>query len=350
MKKTLLSLFTIFGLAMTSQTLTQANHAPMDGFKYELFQCDTNSITSGASGAGATWNFTSLATTTAAIANYTTAVASNTTYAAADISISASAMDIAYYKSSAADLKYYGGDVSFGFVSGNVIYSNPAIYATYPMGLNASVTSTPSGSISVFGNNGVIGGTVTALADGTGTLNIDAPGAAAGTTLKSFTNVTRVKTTENLSGNINVGLPITYTISRVNYDYYSPTASRAALLTISNSTIILNALTGPTVNVTKAITVQNNYNVVSINENKINNIQLSVFPNPAINSINFTTTSAEATNVVAYDISGKAVCSEAIESGKAKINTSNFTSGIYMYRVVGKYNQVLTTGKFTVSK
>jgi hypothetical protein len=45
-----------------------------------------------------------------------------------------------------------------------------------------------SGSVTVFGSTGPIGGTVTVVADGTGTLNLDVPGAAAGTTLKSFTD------------------------------------------------------------------------------------------------------------------------------------------------------------------
>lgn len=350
MKKTLLSLSILLSLGASAQ-LTQANHAPTVGFKYDLLQCDTTGVTGGMSGAGATWNFTAIATTTAPLASYTTAVASNTAYPSADISVSASATDIAYYKSSATALNYYGGDVSFGIANGTLIYNNPAIYAAYPMALNTSTTSTPSGSIIVLGNTGAIGGTVTAKADGTGTLNLDAPGAAAGTTLKSFTNVTRVKTNENLSGNVTIsGFPITFTITRVNYDYYDVNASRASLLSISNNTIVLSSIAGPTVNVVKNVTVQLDYNVVGINEAQKASIQLSVYPNPAATVINFATTSTEATKVIAYDVTGKIVTTEVLEMGHAKMNLTNLSNGIYIYHVVDKNNQVLKADKFNVSK
>ncbi|MBK8368566.1 MAG: hypothetical protein IPL10_14460 [Bacteroidetes bacterium] len=75
MKKTLLSLSILFSLGANAQ-LTQANHAPTVGFNYDLFQCDTTGVTGGATGAAATWNFTSLNTTTVAVANYSTIAAS----------------------------------------------------------------------------------------------------------------------------------------------------------------------------------------------------------------------------------------------------------------------------------
>jgi hypothetical protein len=350
MKKTLLSLSLLFSLGASAQ-LTQSNHAPVVGYTYDLFQCDTTGVTGGATGAGSVWNFTAIATTTAPLASYTTAVASNTNYPAADVSISASVNDIAYYKSSATDLKYYGGDVSFGIANGTLIYNNPAVYAAYPMALGTTTTSTPSGSVIVFGNTGVIGGTVTAIADGTGTLNLDAPGAAAGTTLKSFTNVTRVKTNENLLGNVTIsGFAITYTITRANYDYYDVNASRAPLLSISNNTIVLSSLAGPTVNIAKSVTVQRDYNVVGINESKKASIELTVYPNPSINVINFNTTSTDATKVLVYDITGELVATEAFEMGKSKMNVMNFASGVYIYRVVNKENRVLKSGKFDVTK
>jgi hypothetical protein len=72
-------------------------------------------------------------------------------------------------------------------------------------------------------------------------------------------------------------------------------------------------------------------------------IQLATF-------INFSTVSTEATKVIAYDMTGKVVATEVIEMGKAKMNTSNMASGAYMYQVTDKENQILTTGKFNVSK
>ncbi len=355
MKKTLLSLSILLSLGANAQ-LTQANHAPAVGFNYDIFQCDTAGVTGGASGSGATWNFTSINTTTAAVANYSTNASTNASYPSADVAVTASTSDIAYYKSNSSELKYYGGDLNFGLVSGTINYSIPAIYAVYPMALNTTSTSTPSGSVTVFGSTGPIGGTVTVVADGTGTLNLDAPNAAAGTTLKSFTDVVRVKTTEVLLGNVTINFPpfpptaVTFTVNRLNYDFYSPSASRAPLLSISNFTANLNSASGPTVNVVKNVTVQRDYNIVSITENQKASIELSVYPNPAATVINFATTSAEATKVMAFDVTGKLVATEVLEMGKAKMNLTNLSSGMYIYHVVDKNNLVLKSDKFNVSK
>ena len=350
MKKTLLSLSILFSVAASAQ-LTQANQAPSAGLMYSLFQCDTTGVVAGPASAASSWSYTSINTTTAAVANYTTLAAASASYPSADISVSASSSDIAYYKSSGTDLKYYGGDISFGAVNGTVNYSTPAVYATYPMTFNSSITSMPSGSVTVFGSTGSIGGTVTALADGTGTLNLQAPGAAIGVSFKAFNDVVRVKTSENLQGMVTVfGSAITFTITRLNYDYYSPSASKAALLSISNNTVVLNSVSGPTTNIAKSVTVQKNYNVVGINESQKPSIELSVFPNPATNYINFTTVSTEAAKVIALDVTGKIVATELMEIGKAKMNLTHLSAGMYFYHVVDKNNQVLTTGKFNVTK
>jgi hypothetical protein len=42
-------------------------------------------VTGGATGAAATWNFTSINTTTAAVANYSTNAATNASYPSADV-------------------------------------------------------------------------------------------------------------------------------------------------------------------------------------------------------------------------------------------------------------------------
>ena len=354
MKKTLLSLSILFSLAASAQ-LTQANHAPSVGFTYDLFQCDTAGVNQGSTtGAAAVWNFTAINTTTAAVANYSTIVVSNTVYPSADVAVTASTSDISYYKSSATNLNFYGGDISFGAIGGTLVYTTPATYATYPMALNSSITSNPTGSVTALGSTGPIGGTVIATADGTGTLNLEALGAAAGftTTSKSFTDVVRVKTTETLTGNITVfTIPITVDVKRLNYDYYSPSASRAAILSIANTSFTLTpAIGSPTVNTIKSVTVQKNYNVVSVNESQKASIELSVYPNPASTVINFATTSAEATKVLAFDVTGKVVATEILEMGKAKMNLTNLSSGMYIYHVVDKNNQVLKSDKFNVSK
>ena len=93
-----------------------------------------------------------------------------------------------------------------------------------------------------------------------------------------------------------------------------------------------------------------NYSIVSVNENKETIIDLSVFPNPASSIINFVTTSPLASKVIAFDVTGKIVATELLEMGKAKMNLTNLSSGMYIYHVVDKDNQVLKSDKFNVSK
>jgi hypothetical protein len=353
MKKNLLSLSILFSLGASAQ-LTQANHAPAVGNNYEIFQCDTAGVTGGATGAAATWNFTSVNTTTAAVQKFYTVSAANASYPSADVSVTDSTANTSYFKSSASDLDFYGGDIAFGTISGTLLYTTPAKYATYPMNLNSTITSYPTGSVTALGSTGPIGGTVTVIADGTGTLNLDVPGAAAGTTLKSFTDIVRVKTEETLLGNISLFgglLTVTIDVKRLNYDYYSPSASKAPLFSIANTNFTLTPAAGTqTVNTIKSVTVQRDYNVVSVIESQKASIQLSVYPNPAATVINFATTSPEATKVIAFDVTGKLVATEVLEMGKAKMNLTNLSSGMYIYHVVDKNNLVLKSDKFNVSK
>jgi len=338
MKKTLLSLFTILGLAMTSQTLTQANHAPTVGENYTTYQCDSTNVLSTVLSSTSSWNFSGITTHSSVVNNYSTNSSSDAVYLPADISVSSATNNISYYKSTLTDLKYYGGFLTASGQSIQLIFSSPAVYAVYPMSFGTSTTSNTSGNLNTAFGNGSFTGNCSATYDAKGTLTL---------TSKTFTDIVRVHTTQMINGTLGTA-PFTFTASVVidNYDFYSVSASNYPILSISSST--LNSLAG--LSSQTFVTIQKDYDIVSINENKIENIQLSVFPNPTINSINFTTTSTEATKVVAYDISGKLMSAELIESGKAKMTTSNFISGLYMYQVVGKYNQILTTGKFTVSK
>jgi hypothetical protein len=343
MKKLLLSLLISIGTQASAQTLTQANHFPISSTQFTTVQCDSASITgSSIAGNGVTWDYSSIILRTVDFEkiNYVSAVQSNTNYPQATISVGTATNNVSYYSTDGNKQYYWGGNIFLKLPGTalntdlNLNFTTPSVYMAYPASFSTTTSDSTAGS-STIGN---FTGNTNTYVDGVGSLQLAA---------KTFTDAIRVKTVETFTIPVVVfGVTLYTNLNKTKYDYYSLSASRHPILSIDST--FLTSLAGS--DIQKYVILQKDYDIVSINENKIDNIQLSVFPNPAINSINFTTTSAEATNVVAYDISGKAVSSEAIESGKAKINTSNFTSGIYMYRVVGKYNQVLTTGKFTVSK
>ena len=340
MKKTILSLFTIIGLSVSAQTLTQANHSYISGDLYATYPCGTVGVSAGSSGAGAVWNYASVTQNTTTPTNYTASVNTNTTYALADIKYDGGTNNKAYYKSTATDLKYYGGDLS---INGNGVtlgYSSPAIYAIYPMSLNSTTTTPISGSAVVLGNNATFSGQCTILADATGTMSLPSG--------NTYSNTIRVKSVQTITTS---ALPFVgvATITLENYDYYDPSTTlifKAPLFTISTST--LSTPVGGTSTQTFVTTLKDNN--VGIYESQKSAIELSVFPNPASNFINFSTTSMEATKVIALDITGKVVITETMEMGKAKMNLSNLSSGVYIYHVLDKNNQVLKSDKFNVNK
>ncbi|MES2566470.1 MAG: T9SS type A sorting domain-containing protein [Bacteroidota bacterium] len=332
MKKTLLVIFAFFGLAVNAQTLTYANHAPAwYNLPYQIMQCDSTGVTSGASGAAQTWTYNPINMHGLKTYSTTNTNPTNPFYPATNVAVYSSTTDVSYYNTNASTNKYYGGDLVINSYAISAIYASPAIYAVYPMSLNTSTTSTTNGTVTISGFSQNFTGSCMVKADATGTLVL--PG-------KTFTDVIRVVTTQTLTASI-------ATVYLSNYDYYSISASKAPLFSIQTSTI--NAIAQPTSTQT-VVYVQPNYSVVGVTESSKTDIQLTVFPNPTSSFINFSTASLEASKVMVYDLTGKMMATEMIENGKSKMNAGNFAGGVYMYLISDKNNQVLTTGKFTVSK
>ena len=135
---------------------------------------------------------------------------------------------------------------------------------------------------------------------------------------------------------------------------YSATGLYNICLTVSvscgtSSTTCLNANIYKinSTNIIGTINVKN----VSVNIPEYNDINdFKLFPSPALDELNFFTSKSEFYKVIAYDLTGKLVATEFFELGKSKMNISHLSNGLYLYTVTGKNNQVLTTGKFNVSK
>ncbi len=336
MKKTLLSLFSILSVAVTAQTLTYANHAPAWGnIPYTIEQCDSLGVTPGSAGAAQTWNFA--VTNPKAARTYTTSntLPNNSSYPNANVSVYSALNDVSYYFSDNNSLKYYGGNLVINAYDLTVKYAQPAILAVYPMSLNTTTTAAISGTISLvlfgFPVNPTFTGTSTVTAEGTGTLVLPA---------KTFNDAVRVKTSQLLSAS-------GATVNLVNYDYYSVSTSKAPMYSIQTSTIMAS---GQPTNTQTITTVQKGYQFVGIHEVQSSKIELTVFPNPATTSINFSTSNLDAAKVIAFDVAGNIVATETMEMGKGKMNTSSLSNGIYLYSVLGKDNQVLKTGKFNITK
>jgi hypothetical protein len=334
-KKLILSLSIFTSLGLSSQTLNQSNHTPSFWDKvYVMTQCDSTTVDIGASGAGTVWNFTptvhnSLQTT------YATSLSNNAVYNPADAIVSGSNGNSFFYKTSSADiLSYHGGTLSIAGAIGSIKYSSPAVFAVYPMSLNTSTSVATTGTVSISIPLPVsipFNGSSSVIADATGTLTL--PG-------RSFDDIIRKTTTQNLvaSG--------TATITFVNYEFYSPSSSKAPIVSIQTSTLSSNF--GGTSTQTLSY-VMSNYDVVSIKEAKAVKNNVLVYPNPASHEVSFKS-NVESKKVALFDVTGKEVASEWFENGKAKINLSHISAGIYFYTILGQSNQHLSSGKLTIDK
>lgn len=331
-----LSLFIVLGIALNAQTLTEPNHSPASGEQFSNVQCDSTGVTPGSSGTGINWNFSSVMAHTAIVNNFTAMPTSTVNpYPVPGITVASSINNISYYTTSSSFFKYWGGNITAGPVSGNLIYSSPAISATYPMSLNSTTSSVTGGTINVsspLSLNGTFIGNSGVIADATGTVVLP---------FGTFTNVIRVVSTQTIEFTTALA---NGTVTQMNYDYYSTTV-KPSLFTISTSTLNVPAFGAPS---TQTIVTRLIPSTVGVRENYQLISDLSVYPNPAITQLNFNTENKTAKHVFIYDVSGKLIESKLFTDGKLTLNVSDYANGMYFFNVTGADNQLLKTGKVTI--
>lgn len=89
-----------------------------------------------------------------------------------------------------------------------------------------------------------------------------------------------------------------------------------------------------------AVGVKENYNKPSV----------KVYPNPANNILNLSLSTDIGTKVEIYDVTGKLVLASNIDGKFTKLNIENLNDGMYIYKIIGKEKEVVTTGKVNVVK
>lgn len=339
MKKIYLAFFTLVtGLSLNAQ-LTNANHSPVAGEVFSTYQCDSTAISVGASGASALWNYATIPTHSSVVNNYTANANSNVSYPVPGVAVGSVLSNLSYYQSSAASLNFFGGNIIIASPSATVtaalIYTSSAVVAVYPMSLNTASTSATGGTFNItspFPQAGTFTGNSETVADATGTLVIPTG---------TFTNVIRVVTSQT----INFNATITGTVTQKNYDYYN-IGTKESLFTISTSTVDIPSFPPAS---TRTIVTRTKPAIVGIKENKQALIELSVYPNPSSTTVYFVTESAEAKHILVYDITGKLVEKQNFTDGKLKLDVSGYSTGLFIYTIIGNNNQTLKTGKVTVS-
>ncbi|MBL7902686.1 MAG: T9SS type A sorting domain-containing protein [Bacteroidia bacterium] len=334
-------LFTSFlfftGLQIGTAQLTQANHAPANGDLYDTWQCDSTNVSLGASGAGVTWNYSSVATRSSIVNSYSAVTSTNAAYPQANVFLSASPILNGYYKSTATGLEYYGGNVVVGSVAAVLNYSAPLVAANYPMNLNTTTTSVTGGTINItapLSVSGTFTGTALIYVDASGTLNL--PGAA------TYTDVLRVITSQTVDFVTFVG---SGTLTQVNYDYYGG-GVKSSLFTISTATAVTSLGTFTQTLVTRYKTPASPPNAIP--ESGSEAFSYQVFPNPGKDVVEFTTNNSMAVEVVVSDITGKELANYSLENGSYKMNLGAFTNGVYFYTIKSEEGKTLRTGKMLI--
>lgn len=334
-------LFTSFlfftGLQIGTAQLTQANHAPANGDFYDTWRCDSTNISLGGSGAGVLWNYSAIATRSSIVNSYSAVTSTNAAYPQANVFLSASPILNGYYKSSAASLDYFGGNVVVGTIAAVLNYTAPMITAKYPMNLNTTTTSVTGGTINVTSPitvGGTFTGTALVYADATGTLNL--PGAA------TYTDVLRVITSQTVDF---VTMIASGTLTQVNYDYYGG-GIKSPLFTISTATAIAVGNVFTQTLVTRYKAPANPPNAIpEASEDAYNYV---VYPNPASDLVVFSTNNTNASEVIVSDVTGKEIGNFELENGNSSINLSAYQKGIYFYTVKSEEGKTLRTGKMLI--
>lgn len=84
--------------------------------------------------------------------------------------------------------------------------------------------------------------------------------------------------------------------------------------------------------------------------NEIGNIgSVSIFPNPAVNHVTFTST-VNAVEVEVMDLAGRKVGVFSMNGNTVTVETTSFSSGMYLFNVLNEKKQVINRGKFEIAK
>ncbi len=83
--------------------------------------------------------------------------------------------------------------------------------------------------------------------------------------------------------------------------------------------------------------------------NDVQNVAISLYPNPANTSVNIVANSSNV-NAVVYDIYGKAVVKTGTFNNRTNIDVANLSNGTYIVTLLNENNTIVGRNKFSVAK
>jgi hypothetical protein len=75
-----------------------------------------------------------------------------------------------------------------------------------------------------------------------------------------------------------------------------------------------------------------------------------VYPNPASTQVTFRFSAQNAQYISVYDLTGREITKAEMLNGTSVLNTSSFSNGLYLFRLLDKSGNVLDNGKFTIQQ
>lgn len=251
--------------------LTQAAYEPVVGDSSFYHVLDTSAYSSGlpnsVSGPNATWNFSSLVSTSAkanALYLHPSAVPGASAYPTSNLVQKQGAV-FNYFKSvtSPTPQTELLGINSSGI---SLTFTNSAIIAKFPVSYGNSFTDNISGTFN-FSLSGVFTGSTNMQADGSGTLIL--PGG------QVLTNVLRVKSVQTI--NLLLGI-LPFGVARQTVYNYFHGSQKFPVLNLTYSSLIVTGSTTPSLS---AVVTGNSKSIlVGLAENQVMYSTLDLYPNP----------------------------------------------------------------------
>lgn len=323
MKKiyTILSLLFIGSQASMAQlTLTKATNEPVIGNTVSNAGYDSTSVIPKTTGAGQTWNFTSLTQGTFTETTTYTTVASApnaTAFPSSTMASSRGGTEWEYWKANVGNLEYTGQSNP----SNNdlVVFTNLGTWINWPFSFGNTTNDAFAASQVTGTNTSTWNGSIVNIASGTGTVTL--PG---GKVHNNCLQIIKTITLAIVSGTN------TQTIRMNRYEYWS-SLTKFPILGVEYQTV----LSGTTaVNSNCSVWINTLALTVGVNEIDAVNSSFDVYPNPANDFVNIhlpNNAIAEFTEVI--DVNGKVVLSS---TNLNSINLSGINKGVYFIRITNK--------------
>jgi hypothetical protein len=335
MKKIYFSVLVTLLVAMPGYaqlTLTKAANEPSLGDNVLLKGYDSTTAIPKNTGAGQSWNFTSLsANTSSQSVTYTTVASTpsaalfpSATIAAAEVSGGNTQYE--YYQSTPSTFEYEGSYKTSPVQT--TTFSNSGTLYSWPISMGSSNTDSLTATQTSTANTATFNGIVSYTATGTGTVTMPN-----GNMLTNCLQVVQVVSIAVVSGTTTANLIME------EYDYFSSNVKLPVLRVKYNT-----QTTGTVVSRSCSIDVNGTALTVGMNEHRLSNSDVVVYPNPASSTLLIKLPdNATASLVEVIDITGRIVMQQLNSN---TINISGLPKAAYFARV--KYQDNIVQKSFVV--